>query len=472
MDVPTRFILNEREISTDFSPGMVLLDFVRQKQKLVGTKIGCREGDCGACTVLVGELAGKRVSYQSMTSCLMPLGNAAGKHIVTIEGLNRDELTPIQRAVVDQGATQCGFCTVGFVVSLAGYCLDEGPTDFAAAVAAMDGNICRCTGYKSLERAAAILVERLAEREAGDIPGWLVQRGFLPDYFPAIPRRLQRLRDRMRERAPAVEASPFVGGGTDLFVQRPEEMVEHSIRLVFDRPELRGIRLEKDRCFIGAGATAENLRTSPVMAGLFPKIRDYMKLVSSTPIRNMGTLAGNLVNASPIGDLTIFFLALGSEIELEQNGRKRRMPLEDFYQGYKRLDKKPGELVTGISFPAPGPRTHFNFEKICKRTHLDIAGVNSAFRLEMKGDTIIEAGISAGGVAPVPLYLRAVSAFLRGKTPDAGTVREAASIALDEISPISDARGTAEYKRLLLRQLIYAHFLTCFPESLTLETLV
>src|SRR5512141_1405130 len=154
------FVLNDQDIVTDLQPGMTVLDFVRYRQNLNGTKIGCREGDCGACTILVGELTGENVRYRSMTSCLMPLANAAGKHIVTIEGINPDDgsLTPVQQAMVDESGTQCGFCTVGFVMSLTGHFVcsphvgkgSVSPTD--AAISSIDGNICRCTGYKSIER--------------------------------------------------------------------------------------------------------------------------------------------------------------------------------------------------------------------------------------------------------------------------------------------------------------------------------
>ena len=150
-----RFILNDEEISSPCPGGMVLLDFIRNHKKLVGTKIGCREGDCGACTVLAGSLEEGRMIYRAMTSCLMPLGNAAGKHIVTIEGLNRDTLTPVQQAIVDQGGSQCGFCTVGFVMALTGFCLNAHQNAYEKAIAAIDGNMCRCTGYKSLEKAAS-----------------------------------------------------------------------------------------------------------------------------------------------------------------------------------------------------------------------------------------------------------------------------------------------------------------------------
>ena len=155
-----RFILNEKEIETDLPPGMVLLDFIRYHQHLTGTKIGCREGDCGACTILAGKIVNDSLQYESMTSCLMPLGNAQGKHIVTIEGINfADTLNPVQQAMADAGATQCGFCIPGFVVSLAGFCLsDKKAGTCKMLLAAIDGNICRCTGYKSIERAAGISI--------------------------------------------------------------------------------------------------------------------------------------------------------------------------------------------------------------------------------------------------------------------------------------------------------------------------
>src|SRR6187402_2952070 len=158
-----KFILNDQDIATDQPPGTTVLDFVRYRQNLKGTKIGCREGDCGACTILVGELIGNEVKYRSMTSCLMPLANASGKHIVTIEGINPTDgsLTPVQQAMVDESGTQCGFCTVGFVMSLTGACLDGSARSPEAAISAVDGNICRCTGYKSIERAAWKVSEQL-----------------------------------------------------------------------------------------------------------------------------------------------------------------------------------------------------------------------------------------------------------------------------------------------------------------------
>ena len=201
-----------------------------------------------------------------------------------------------------------------------------------------------------------------------------------------------------------------------------------------------------------------------------------MKLVSSTPIRNMGTLAGNLVNASPIGDLTIFFLALDASIRLNNNGKKREIKLRQFYKGYKKLAKKKDEFIESIFFKIPtkafGGNAKFNFEKVCKRKHLDIASVNSACQLKIQKGIIIEAHVSAGGVGPTPKYLAKASKFLIGKKVSPDIIQKAAAIISTEISPISDARGSADYKRLLLRQLFYAHFIQNFPKEVSLENLI
>jgi xanthine dehydrogenase small subunit len=187
----------------------------------------------------------------------------------------------------------------------------------------------------------------------------------------------------------------------------------------------------------------------------------------------MGTLAGNFVNASPIGDLTALFIALGAEITLQApDGTSRQLPLRKLYKGYKDLDRAPDEVLVRVRFKLPDARTRFNFEKVSKRTYLDIASVNSAIRLEMDGPIVREALLSAGGVAPVPRLLEATSAFLAGKEASAETLLNAVPVMNAEIAPISDARGTADYKRLLLRQLLFAHFMELFPDRFKLKELV
>jgi xanthine dehydrogenase small subunit len=505
------FYLNDQPIRTSEAPASALLDFVRYHEQLKGTKIGCREGDCGACTVLVGELStdGQTVNYQSMTSCLTPLGNAAGKHIVTVEGINAagNQLTPVQQAIVDEGGSQCGFCTVGFVMSLTGHSLGTQPATEQSTIAAIDGNICRCTGYKSLERAAAKLTADLAARPAENALAWLSEKQFVPAYFADIPARLAGLHPAATQAAEASAAAsaaaaatphanggsvvstspnghaqsqndhghdspirPFthslIGGGTDLLVQRLEELREQpGVRLIFDQPGRRGIRHETTgRVVMGAATTASQLLESELLRGLLPNLPQYLKLVSSTPIRNMGTVAGNFINGSPIGDLTIMFLALGASVTLlSAAGATRELALPDLYLGYKKLAKAADEQVTEISFPAPLAGDFFHFEKVSKRTHLDIASVNSAAWLRVDNGVIQAARISAGGVGPVPLLLARTSAFLQGRELTAETLADANAVMQEEISPISDVRGTADYKRLLLRQLLWAHFLEFAP---------
>ena len=467
------FLLNDRLVESDAPEGTTLLDIVRYHQHLKGTKIGCREGDCGACTVLVGELKNDGIEYKSMTSCLLALASVQGKHIVTVEGLNMDKLSMVQQAMVDESGTQCGFCTPGFVVSLSGCCMSPEKTDREAVVRSIDGNICRCTGYKSIERAAAIVADKLVNKDATNPIAWSVKNGFLPAYFSGIKERLKALAPST---PPTNTNAIIVAGGTDLYVQKHDTMHHSAVRSVFNNEDLKGIRIDSDQCTIGGGATAADLMDAPELKRFFPDLEKHLLLVSSTPIRNMGTLAGNFVNASPIGDLTAIFLALNSTITLSaipgQARNDRMLKLKDLYKGYKQLDKSADELVTAVRFTVPIKNTRFHFEKVSKRTHLDIASVNSAIRLELDGDTIREAHISAGGVAPIPKYLTNTSAFLAGKPISSDTVRAAIKVMNEEIAPISDARGTAEYKRLLLRQLFFAHFMELFPEKFTLNELV
>ncbi|TGD83027.1 FAD binding domain-containing protein [Hymenobacter wooponensis] len=492
-----QFYLNDQLIRTTQPAGSTLLDFVRYNRHLTGTKIGCREGDCGACTVLVGELQPdeQTVAYQSMTSCLTPLGNAHGRHVVTVEGINaaRGTLTPVQQAIVAEGGSQCGFCTVGFVMSLTGHSLSQKPGTPETALAAIDGNICRCTGYKSLERATLYLQEQLAARPQEQPLAWLAEQGFVPTYFQEIPVKLMALRSAIEASAVSVQIpqnghsvtvtgldaataarAQVLGGGTDLLVQRPEQLREIPVQLVYGQPERRGIRREGTSIVIGAATTAQELMESALMREVLPRLPEHLKLVSSTPIRNMGTVAGNFINASPIGDLTILFLALGASLTLEDTGlgQRRELPLQELYLGYKQLAKTADEQVLEFRFPAPLTTDYFNFEKVSKRTHLDIASVNSAAWLRVQGSLVEAARFSAGGVGPVPLVLPRTAEFLVGREISAAVVRKALELAQEEISPISDVRGTVQYKRLLLRQLLAAHFLQFFPEQLSLADLL
>lgn len=459
------FILNDRKIATDQPSGSLLLDFVRYDRRLVGTKIGCREGDCGACTVLIGSWKDDQMNYEQVTSCLTPIGNVHGKHVVTVEGLNMEALSPVQQAMVDESGTQCGFCTVGFVVSLTAYCLQPTAPSLPKAIAAIDGNICRCTGYKSIERAADNITQKLAEKDLVDPIDWLVKRKFIPTYFQLIPERLEAIDPPIQKESTGI----VVGGGTDLYVQKHDELADREVNVIADQPHWRFIKIEDDICKLGGGSTVSDMAHSSIFQQAFPQLDDHIKLVSSSPIRNISTLAGNFVNASPIGDLTAFFLALDAKITLTEGVKSRTIFLRNFYQGYKELDKKKDEIISEISFNLPNSNSHFNFEKVSKRTHLDIASVNSAAQIIINDGLITEAYISAGGIGPIPTYLHKTCAFLQGKPLSPNTIKSANDVLQAEISPISDVRGSAEYKRLMLRQLFYGHFIRLFPEEVSLD---
>jgi xanthine dehydrogenase small subunit len=456
-----QFILNDKLVNAEQASGSTVLDYIRYYKRLVGTKIGCREGDCGACTILVGDFENGKLVYRSMTSCLMPLGNAHGKHILSVEGINMKELTPVQQAMVDTNGTQCGFCTLGFVMSFTGFVLNDTAKKYEDAIAAIDGNICRCTGYKSIERAAAILSEKINDKPGQETIAWLVQQKFIPEYFLQIKDRLKNLKETIQTPVTGIntaEQKLMLGGGTDLIVQKALTVKKADVTHLFDNSNLQEIRFENGQCHIGAAVTVTAFAESELIQDIFPGLHKYIKLISSTPIRNMATMAGNLVNASPIGDMSIFFLALDSDIVLNRNGSTRTIKLKDFYKAYKQTDKAADEVIEKIIFMPPH-KNSFNFEKVSKRTHLDIASVNSACQLQLnEGGSIKDIHLSAGGVAPFPKYLAATCSFLNGKRIDDGTLKEAIAIMNEEIAPISDARGTAEYKKLLLRQLFLAHF--------------
>lgn len=459
-----RFILNDKEVQTALPSGALLLDYVRYHRHLTGTKIGCREGDCGACTVLIGEVQEGDLRYRSFTSCLTPLGNVHGRHVVTIEGLNMNGLNPLQQAMSDCAATQCGFCTPGIVVSLAGFCLGKKEASLSNAIAAVDGNICRCTGYKSIERA----VERVAAMlpaDRHDPLGHATANNILPLYFDTIKERLALLQLQLNG-ALQLKGIPaaIVGGGTDLYVQKHHEMLHNDNHFIHSDPSLRSITRQGNTCVIGPSVTVTDLQESPVIQAYFPRFSRQVKSISSTPIRNMATIAGNFVNASPIGDFTIFFLAANAQLFIGDGEHTRQLPLRKFYKGYKQLDKEPNEQIRKITFELPAENTRVSFEKVSKRTHLDIASVNTALFITVEDDLITSGSLAAGGVGPVPMLLEKASAYLACKRVNEQLIHDVIAVAQAEISPISDVRGSAAYKTLLLGQLIRAHFITLFPE--------
>jgi xanthine dehydrogenase small subunit len=468
------FVLNGIPASTDSSPTSAVLDLIRREWNLTGTKEGCREGDCGACTVLLGRRTGAGIRYLAVNSCILPVGELRGAHLVTLEGLEGSmRLTLVQEMFVEKDASQCGFCTPGMVMSLTGYLLGTTRPRAVDAVRALGGNICRCTGYASVKRAAGEICVRSGESpapspESPEHIEWLISRGVLPDCFRLVRDLLETLPVDAPSDGNADGHAGLIAGGTDLMVQ--DAVMGKSPRFLSREPDLGAVTILDGRCFIGAAATVTDLLASP-LPGELPGLAEALELVSSVQVRNRATVGGNIVNASPIGDLTIILLALGAELTLIEDGRNRNLPLSSFFRGYKALDLAPGGLVSRVSFPVPGTGSRFSFEKVSARRHLDIASVNSAALVDSDGISITGAAISAGGVASIPLLLDGASRLLEGRAVTAAAVREASRAAMDEAKPISDVRGSAEYKRLLLGRLITAHMIRLFPDLAGMELL-
>ena len=469
------FILNDVVTTTEKSAGYRLLDFIRLDKGLTGTKEGCREGDCGACLVLLGELKNNRIQYRSVTSCLTLLGEIDGCHILTIEGVSGNKLNPIQQSTIDENASQCGYCTPGFLLSMTGYLLTCKDFNYEGIIKALDGNICRCTGYASIKRVAQNIIDYVGERKeellnSPDRIDKLIEWNLLPEYVKGIEDKLRAFHN---DSAPKPYTDQkVVAGGTDLVVQNDEEVENYDLYFINKHSPKNEIKEESDFIYIGASTTVTDIYESDLLKEHVPEIGKKFHLISSTPIRNMATLAGNFVNASPIGDLSVFFLTLNAELILCRDGNERIAPLKDFFLDYKKLDLQDGEVIEWTRFPIPDKNMKMNFEKISKRERLDIASVNSALSIIEENNIIKKIEISAGGVAPVPKYLSASGESILGKEITSETVKELADRCAEEVSPISDMRGTAEYKRMLLRNLIYAHFIELYPEQISSEVLV
>ena len=488
-----RFLVNDRIVETEAWPGSPALDFIRRELGLTGTKEGCREGDCGACAVILGERiaeGGERKNsaefrFRAVPSCLLALGELDGRQLITIEGLTAageakglEGFTPVQMAFLEENASQCGFCSPGFIVSLSAWLLEGERLDEEGAIVAVEGNLCRCTGYGSIRRAAARLIERFGKLPSDPLARLeaLVAAGVVPESLTAFARGelmpiagestakgdVSRLTDGDK---PAL----LLGGGTDYYVRDTDPSPRPALFL--DRiPRFTGIRREGDLIEIGAAMTIRDFFESRSIRASFPGIERFERSFASILVRNRATLGGNVANASPVADMTSILMALGARARIfdmresmaENDAWRREIALEKLYVGYKKLDLTPGEVIGAFALPV-GPGILLNFEKASKRASLDIAAANSAMRLELIGDRMTRVRVSAGGVAATPLLLGKTSALLEGKRPSAALALEASRAAASEVKPIGDVRGSADYRSRALSRLILAHFATLFP---------
>ena len=467
-----RFILNGQDITLrDVTPNQTLLDWLRLSRSLKGTKEGCAEGDCGACTVLVGRLtpAGDLV-YEGVNACIRFLGSLDGCHVVTVEHLaDRDgNLHPVQQAMVDCHGSQCGFCTPGFVMSLYGLWMQTpNPTDQQIEIA-LQGNLCRCTGYEPILRAA-----RAISSYGGTTKDpLLVEREAMTARLRALHdgARVEIGDDRSRLVVPAnlddfaavLEVSPtatVVAGSTDVGLWVTKHMRDISPAVfIAGLDELKSIAVNDGIVSIGAGVTySEAIAT---LSRHIPALGSLITRIGGQQVRNMGTIGGNIANGSPIGDTPPPLIALGASLTLRKGAVRRIVALEDFFITYGKQDRQPGEFVETVRVPIPAASEKFAIYKVTKRRDEDITATLGAFRLTLADDdTVTEIRIAYGGMAGTPKRAFAVEKALLGQPWNESTVERAMERYAEDYTPLSDMRATAEYRALAARNLLLRFYL-------------
>lgn len=436
-----QFLLNGTEVRVAAPPTTTLLDWLREERGLTGTKEGCNEGDCGACTVMVTDAEGIR----ALNACILFLPQLHGKAVRTVEGIAGPDgtLHPVQQAMIDNHASQCGFCTPGFVVSMAvGHATGRADHDDLLA-----GNLCRCTGYAPIVRAAEAAAQVPAPDWIRDTPLAVAATGgdaFLPETSDALASWFADNPD-----------GTLVAGATDvgLWVTKGLQNLEKIAFLARCR-DLQSI----DVCAeirVGAGVTMAALL--PILRKHHPSYAELVRRYGSEQVRQAATIGGNIANGSPIGDNPPALIALGARLHLRHGDLRREMPIEQFFLEYGRQDRAPGEFVEAVTIPneAPALRCY----KLSKRFDQDISAVCGAFNITVSEGVVAQARIAFGGMAGIPKRASAVEAALVGQpwTPD--TAEAALPAFAQDFEPLSDMRASATYRletaqNMLLR---YAH---------------
>jgi xanthine dehydrogenase small subunit len=453
-----RFLLDGQIVAASGLPAtLTVLEYLREVAGRTGTKEGCAEGDCGACTVVLGELLPDgRVCYRAVNSCIRFLPTIDGKELVTVESLQGPdgELHPVQQAMVDCHGSQCGFCTPGFVMSLFGLYLDHESVSRAQVITALAGNLCRCTGYRPIIEAGCRMSDypepaRWSRGEAQSAAHADKLRSMrragseaalrFPGYH--APQSLDEL-------ATAFAAAPeslLLAGGTDAGLWATKQLRDLPPILYLGAvPELQQIRTNGGGLWIGAAVPLSV--AWPALVAEHPALAEQAERFASPPVCNSGTLCGNVANGSPIGDSMPGLIALGAEIELRHGARQRRLPLDRFYLGYKKKDLAPGELIVGVCVPASKPGRLFSSYKLAKRADQDISAVCAAFAVELDGNRIIDARLAYGGMAAVPARAPNAEKALIGEVWSDTAIEAAIHALAADFTPLTDARASLEYR--------------------------
>ncbi|HET7257581.1 MAG TPA: xanthine dehydrogenase small subunit [Xanthobacteraceae bacterium] len=447
-----RFLLNGKPCSEESAPpSMTVLDWLRTRARLTGTKEGCAEGDCGACTIVLGREVDGSLQYRAMNSCLMMLPQLDQRAVFTVEGLAAPDgaLHPVQQAMIDADATQCGFCTPGFVMAMFAFHHGGEAADSAIMHEALAGNLCRCTGYRSIVEACRRIAQGPADRFVADAPALAEKLSKVPpctDYrYGAqaflMPRSLAALFAAMEQQPNAI----LLGGGTDLGlrVSKDREALPAVIALEAVE-ELRHVTISDDAIEIGGAVTYTE--TLPHLDRHFPSFGALVRRIGSRQIRNLGTIAGNLATASPIGDSIPCLIALDASVQLISRAGERVLPVELFITGYRKTALAAGEVIAAIRIPFLAPGHKFSVYKLSKRFDQDISTVIAAFRLERRSGKAGELRAAYGGMAARAMRAVTLETAVKGRPWEPAWLPDVETLLARDFTPIGDHRGGAAYR--------------------------
>jgi xanthine dehydrogenase small subunit len=454
-----RFILDGEVVSVSgLPPTTTVLEYLRNIAGRSGTKEGCAEGDCGACAVVLGELAAdsRSINYRVINSCIRFLPTIDGKELVPVESLQAPDgtLHPVQQAMVDCHGSQCGFCTPGFVMSLFALYLGRNLPARDDVVAALSGNLCRCTGYRPIIDAGCRMSEypepsrwSRIEAQSGTRMHQLraIQRD-QPDSslrFPGF--HAPQSADELAAALEALPESLLLAGGTDMGLWTTKHLRElPPIIYIGAVKDLQEIRNTDAGLTIGAGVSLTDAWSA--LVGQHPALEEQARRFASPPVCNSGTLCGNIANGSPIGDSMPALIALGAQIELRQGKRQRRIPLERLYLGYQKKDLRPGEFIVSVVVPPAKPNRLFTSYKLAKRFDQDISGVCGAFAVELVDGRIANARIAFGGMAAIPARAGSAEKALNGHPWSEATIDSAIAALAADFTPLTDMRASQAYR--------------------------
>ena len=447
------FFINGQNVTVvDPTGTTTLLDWLREYAALKGTKEGCNEGDCGACTVIVESVEENRLVQTAVNSCIMFLHQLHHKSIRTIEGVTGPEgqLHPVQETMIKYNGNQCGFCTPGIIMSLVAAHTNGSNRDLDTILA---GNLCRCTGYDPIIKAGKESLQKPR-------PTWFEPSDLnLPENLADSLEQPARIPDSIEDFAVWYDNHPeatLIAGGTDvgLWVTKVLQSLP-SPCFITDIPELKKIKIRGNTMTVGATTTLTKFEE--VIARYYPSLSVLINRFGSVQIRNSATVGGNIANGSPIGDLPPALIALSATLILRKKSSRRRIPLEDFFVDYGKQNRQAGEFVEAIEIPLQ--HEWFRCYKISKRRDQDISAVCGCFHLELDSQIVTQARISYGGLAATPRRASATESFLVGKPLLLATISEAVKMLAQDFKPISDMRASSDYRLQIAKNLLLKYYI-------------